>query len=119
MSEHEARDDKSRSDDYYEHCKFDQRIINSNMKRTYDEYQDLALTAARRSQDHYDELKNLSVQFMQDAVADIGSARKKQIINIFTSKDELEDVMYSSVSRDEGLVDAVVAKVLAEMAKNK
>lgn len=40
----------------------------ANIKRTYDEYQQVSLDGQRRSQDHYDELKQLSVQALQNAV---------------------------------------------------
>jgi hypothetical protein len=39
-----------------------------NFKRTYDEFQDISLVAARRSQVHFDEISHLSVQALQNAV---------------------------------------------------
>jgi len=49
-------------------------LVNANMKRTYDAYQDLELQAARRSQDRYDDLqgdlslhrKNVIQQYQQN-----------------------------------------------------
>lgn len=38
----------------------------ANMKRTYDEYQELALVAARRSQDHYDATMTQARMHVQD-----------------------------------------------------
>ena len=40
----------------------------ANLKRTYDEFQDVSLTAARRSQVEYDAVRNVSLQALQNAV---------------------------------------------------
>lgn len=44
------------------------RAWGSNVKRTYDEFQDISLVAARRSQQEYDAVKNVSLQALQNAV---------------------------------------------------
>jgi len=40
----------------------------ANLKRTYDEFQDVSLVAARRSQVEYDAVRNVSLQALQNAV---------------------------------------------------
>lgn len=45
-----------------------ERSWDANVKRTYDESQAVSLTSQQRSQDHYDELRQLSVQAMQNAI---------------------------------------------------
>ncbi len=40
----------------------------ANIKRTYDEYQDVSLTSARRSQAVFDQVSNVAVQALQNAV---------------------------------------------------
>ena len=50
-----------------------------NAKRTYDEYQDLALTAARRGQGQADILSNLATQALQNAVETANMVGKQNI----------------------------------------
>lgn len=50
-----------------------------NNKRTFDEYQDLALTSARRSQSHFDTLSQLSVQALQNAVETANMVGKQAV----------------------------------------
>jgi len=40
----------------------------ANVKRTYEEYQDISLTSARRSQDNYDKVQGVALQALQNAV---------------------------------------------------
>jgi len=40
----------------------------ANVKRTYDEFQDLSLSSARRSQVAFDALQNVALQALQNAV---------------------------------------------------
>ena len=66
----------------------------ANEKRTYDEYQDLGLTAARRSQDRYDDLQ-----------ADVSILRKNAIKH-FANVDEVAVSRLSNgVNNDELAVD--------------
>lgn len=50
-----------------------------NAKRTYDEYQDIALTAARRGQGQADILSNLATQALQNAVETANMVGKQNI----------------------------------------
>lgn len=58
----EEKKSGSKDEPWYETLMF------TNAKRTYDEYQDIALASARRSQSHLDTLNQLSVQALQNAV---------------------------------------------------
>ena len=65
-----------------------------NAKRTYDEYQDLALTAARRSQERFD-----------DTMADVSILRKNAIKH-FSNLDEITlSRLSNGVNNDELAVD--------------
>ena len=44
------------------------RAWGANVKRTYDEFQDESLVAARRSQQEFDAIRNVSLQALQNAV---------------------------------------------------
>lgn len=51
----------------------------ANLKRTYDEFQDVSLIAARRSQTHYDQVSNVSLQALQNAVESANMLSKQAI----------------------------------------
>jgi len=51
----------------------------ANIKRTYDEFQDLALVAARRSQLDFDSIRNVSLQLLQNAVTTSDMIAKQAI----------------------------------------
>lgn len=52
-----------------------------NAKRTFDEFQDVSLTAARRSQVNYDHLNHLALQALQNAVTTADMVAKNSINN--------------------------------------
>ena len=54
-------------------------MLGLNMKRTYDEYQDIALTAARRSQTGYDQVQAVSLQALQNAVESANMTSKQAV----------------------------------------
>ena len=82
MNEHDTEQDHVES---YEHG-----MLFANVKRSYDEYQELSLSAARRSQENKDQLNNVALQALQNAVtvankvandsADSSNAQNKQSI---------------------------------------
>lgn len=51
----------------------------ANIKRTYDEYQDMALQSSRRAQNFQDNLQALTIQFMQTSMVNIDLATKQAI----------------------------------------
>ena len=51
----------------------------ANVKRTYDEYQDLALTTARRSQSSHDQTANVALQALQNAVETANMVAKQAL----------------------------------------
>jgi len=122
MSE-ERRDDKGRSDDYYENCKYDERMINLNFKKVFDDLQQNTDTSAKRSQTHADTLNQISIQALQNAVetanmvgknATEGSnqVNKKSGINILTQIDEIEAVGLEAIAE-------TMADKIARLLKDK
>ena len=69
---------------------YEHGMLFANVKRTYDLYQDLDLTSARRSQENKDQLNNVALQALLNAVtvankvandsADSSNAQNKQSI---------------------------------------
>lgn len=51
----------------------------ANFKRTYDEFQDISLVAARRSQSDFDGIRNVSLQALQNAVESANMLGKQAI----------------------------------------
>lgn len=67
-------------DEYFKtHSEMAAGMIFANVKRTYDEYQDLALASARRAQNFYDNLNALTIQTMQNAIENANLAAKQAI----------------------------------------
>ncbi len=58
-----------------------------NNKRTFDEYQDLGLTSARRSQSNYDRLEALAIQAMQNAVETANMVGKQAVRHMDVAAD--------------------------------
>ena len=54
-------------------------ILFANMKRTADEYQELSLEAARRSRLQFDQLANVALQALQNAVETANIIGKQSI----------------------------------------
>ena len=63
--------------------------LTLNAKRTFDEYQDLALTSARRSQAEYDALKQVSLQALQNAVETANMVGKQAVKHADVAADAL------------------------------
>jgi hypothetical protein len=74
--------DEPKTNTVVEHEEDEQMVAAAwpaNVKRTYEEYQDLALTAARRSQSNFDQLNNVALQAMQNAVTTADMVAKQAI----------------------------------------
>lgn len=56
-----------------------ERSWDANVKRTYDEMQSISLASQQRSQDHYDELKQLSIQALQNAIETANQVGKNSL----------------------------------------
>lgn len=101
-----------------------ERSWDANVKRTYDEYQDVALSAARRSQEHYDqlfeqqqtrlaELNQLSTQALQNSVETANMVAKQAVRHSDMAIDRQWNVDEVAHLVARGLVsmDALVAAV--------
>jgi len=119
MSE-ERRDDKGRSDDYYENCKYDERMINLNFKKVFDDLHQNTDTSAKRSQTHADTLNQISIQALQNAVETANmvgknategnnQVNKKSGINILTQVDELDTVALEAIA--ETMADKIASLI--------
>ena len=66
---HESHGDShTQHEAWYANIKRHHDLHAANDKRTYDEYQDIAVTQARRSQINHDQLNQVSLQALQNAV---------------------------------------------------
>jgi len=63
MGEGKEREFETGMDEVF---KFISEMVAANMKRTYDEYQDIALASARRSQSNYDSIMAQSLRHMEE-----------------------------------------------------
>lgn len=109
----------------------------ANIKRTYDEYQDLALTAARRSQDaydtlisraqtHFDDIAAITKQHMQNAVSNANEVAKQSLRHESLATDRQWNVdeqgyTVDNILEDEtfqqGIAAAVTNAVVAALSK--
>ena len=97
------------------------RAWDTNLKRTYDEYQDLALTAARRSQVNYDQLNNVALQALQNAVEAANLAGHQAVKH--TSDTDAQKVRHADIAIEnqwesgaEVSGEAVIAALAAALA---
>jgi hypothetical protein len=93
----------------------------ANIKRTFDEYQDIALTAARRSQDHYDatmaQVRKQMEELHQDARrrADLAVDRQWNVDEQgYTSQKILAAMQDPAVI---AAMAAAIAKAMADMVE--
>ncbi len=110
-----------------------ERSWDANVKRTYDEYQDVALSAARRSQEHYDqlvqqqqtrfaELNQLSTQAIQNAVETANMVAKQAVRHGDLSIDKQWNLEPSEAAAQAQVLpslflDAIKAAVVAAIAE--
>ncbi len=57
-----------------------ERSWDANVKRTYDEYQELALESARRTRLQFDQLAQVALQALQNAVETANMVSKNAVI---------------------------------------
>ena len=98
------------------------RAWDTNLKRTYDEYQDIALTAARRSQVNFDSLNNVALQALQNAVSQSNVTNNQTLKH--TSDTDAQKVRHADIAIEnqwetgaEIAGEAVVAALAAAVAK--
>ena len=73
-----------------------ERSWDANVKRTYDEFQDVSLTAARRSQVQYDAVSNVSLQALQNAVENANNAAKQH--SKHTSDTDAQKIRHADIA---------------------
>jgi hypothetical protein len=93
------------------------RSWDTNLKRTYDEYQDLALTSARRSQVNFDQLNNVALQALQNAVTVANEVANQTVKH--TSDTDAQKVRHADIAIEgqwESVEEVAMAKVAAHIA---
>jgi len=96
----------------------------ANVKRTYDEFQDVALVAARRSQQDFDAIRNVSLQALQNAVETANMIGKQAVahrdiaIDREWNVDEVSTLTAKSGVQADAFVVAL-AQAIAEKLENK
>ena len=73
-----------------------------NRKRTYDEYQDIALTSARRSQVNFDQLNNVALQALTNSVETANMIGKQAVKHADVAADALWTDELNPVTRGAG-----------------
>jgi len=96
------------------------RAWGANVKRTYDEFQDVSLTAARRSQVEYDAVRNVSLQALQNAVETANMIGKQAVAHRDLAIDREWNVdEVSTLTAKSGVqADAFVVALAKEIAAN-
>ena len=94
----------------------------ANIKRTYDQYQTLDTKAINDGNKHAAVLDNLSTQALQNAVETANMVAKQAVRHGDIAVDRtwnIDEQGYTaqSILQDEGIIDAVVSKILAKMAE--
>ncbi len=77
-------------------------LTAANTKRTYDAYQDLDLLIARRSQIQFDQIQNVALQALQNAVETSNMVAKQAIRHADVAADALWTDELNPVSRGAG-----------------
>ena len=97
----------------------------ANLKRTYDEYQDLALTGARHGQVEYDQLNKVALQALQNAVETANLVGKQAVAHRDIAIDNQwnpvtegagNTLTARAVSLDDASLKAIGAAVAAALA---
>lgn len=113
-----------------------ERSWDANVKRTYDEFQDISLTAARRSQVNFDslqqylagkgaELDKVSLQALQNAVETANMTAKQAVrhgdlaIDRQWNLDEVAHIAGGSVVNITAIAAAVAAAVVAALKEKE
>ncbi len=112
----EGAENVGHGEDIYE-GQTQERSWDANVKRTYDEYQDIALTAARRSQTQFDAISNIAVQALQNAVENANIASKQ--VSKHTSDTDAQKVRHADIAIEgqwESVEEVAMAQVAAHIA---
>ena len=91
-------------------------MIFANMKRTYDEYQDLSLTSARRSQENNDQLNNVALQNLSNTVENANLAAKQALESSnMVSKQHMNhrDLFIGGLNKEGTFKDAIRTELVA------
>lgn len=94
------REFETASDEFF---KAHSELTATNAKRTYDAYQDLDLVAARRSQLQFDQIQNVALQALQNAVETNNMIAKQAVKHA----DVAADAMWNPVQQ--GTADTLTA----------
>ncbi len=98
----------------------------ANIKRTYDEYQDIALTCARRGQQAADQIQNVALQALQNAVETANMIGKQAVRHGDVAIDghwnpvqqgAADATLVRAVSIDDASLKAIGAVVAAAVAE--
>ena len=87
--------EKGHAEDIYE-GQTQERSWDANVKRTYDEFQDISLVAARRSQTQFDAISNIALQALQNAVENANNAAKQH--SKHTSDTDAQKVRHADIA---------------------
>lgn len=87
-----------------------------NRKRTYDEYQDIALTSARRSQVNFDQLNNVALQALTNSVETANMIGKQAVKHADVAADALWTDELNPVVRGAGDVLAGQSPVNSQLS---
>ncbi len=87
--------ERGHAEDIYE-GQTQERSWDANVKRTYDEFQDISLVAARRSQTQFDAISNIALQALQNAVENANFAAKQH--GKHTSDTDAQKVRHADVA---------------------
>jgi len=96
-----------------------------DFKRTYDEFQDISLTSARRSQVEYDKVQNVALQALQNAVVTTDMVAKQAIehralaIDRQWNVDEVSTLTAKSGVQADAFVVALAQAIADAMDNNK
>ena len=105
-----------------------ERSWDANVKRTYDEFQDVSLTSARRSQQVNDQISNISVQHLQNAVRVADSLAQAGVDHVrdmhsIVDKDHLQATRHADIatenqweSAEEVTQSVTLAAILSSLA---
>jgi len=92
-----------------------ERSWDANVKRTYDEYQDISLERARLNNRHAEQVSNLAVQALQNAVetANLISKQAVRHADLAIDRQWNIDEVAQLVARTPVFLDAISAAVAA------
>ena len=96
-------------------------LIFANMKRTYDLHQTLDTKAINDANKHAAVLDNLATQALQNAIESANMISKQAIKHADVACDRIWNIdeqgyTAADILQDQGVVDTLIAKILAKMA---